>query len=114
MTLLSDAPKCASSSPTWVMEKTDSALEYEADHASGCRAIGNKGKPIASADDQQNRHGLLQPAGLRQAPSVGVTSSDAAFETEGSPVFNPASAFRSQVGPAEMLRAAILNHIQYT
>ena len=95
------------------MEKTDSALEYESDHASGCCAIGDKGKPIASSEDQQNRHGLLTPAGTRQSSS-GVTSSDVTFENEGSPFFASASAFRSQVGPADMLRAAILNHVQYT
>jgi glycogen phosphorylase len=43
-----------------------------------------------------------------------VSSSDDTFEAEVSPLFAPPSAFRAQLRPAEMLRAAILNHVQYT
>ena len=95
------------------MEKIDSALEYVSEHASGCRAIGNEGKPNSSDLVQQERHDLSASAGPRQA-FADLPSSDDVFKPEDSTFSAPASVFRGQARPADMLRDAILNHVQYT
>ena len=95
------------------MAKIDSALEYEPKHASGCRAIGNEGKPNSSAEGQQDRHDVLPATAPRHA-FTDVSTPGEGLEAEAYPFSAPASPFRAQLRPAEVLRDAILNHVQYT
>ncbi len=95
------------------VSKIDSALEYETDHASGCRAIGNEGKSNGSPEHQQERNDVADPVGSRQALAA-VSPSDDSPQPEGYPFSTPSAAFMTAVRPPELLRDAILNHIQYT
>src|SRR5215831_660314 len=76
---------------------------------SGCSAISNDRKPNGSGKEKQGGYAELQfpdtKPTLASAPEAGTEDYPFAVEAPG---------FLTQVRPTEMLRDAILNHIQYT
>ena len=95
------------------MANIDSALEYGADSASGYRAIGNDEQSNRSGESQLARHDD-RPAPISDGGSDGVSSRNGDSPPEASTFSAPNPSFLAQQRPAEMLRDAILNHVQYT
>jgi starch phosphorylase len=93
------------------MEKIGSALEYEYQKVSGCSAISNDRKPNGSGDDHREAKDELKFPDSGQAAGIASTAGVAA---DASPLAIQAPGFQTKVRPTEMLRDAILNHIQYT